>query len=162
MRAVEAAQGGAHAVEAEEACLVPCFGQPVGVEQHSRAGRRPPRTLEHPGSAPTPSGGPWPARSALGRLEPQRRWVAGVGPAQELLVRVIGDAGGGDELVVMPARSISAVFAQLSRRPGSSENGAVAANVVRMNAARRAACKPCPTTSPTTRTVESWGPSATR
>jgi hypothetical protein len=34
------------------------------------------------------------------------------------------------------------VFAQLSRRLGSSENGAVAANVVRMNDARRAACNP--------------------
>ena len=40
--------------------------------------------------------------------------------------------------LLMPARSIRAVFAQLSRRQGSSENGAVAANVVRTNAARRA------------------------
>jgi len=60
--------------------------------------------------------------------------------------------------LVVPARSIRAVFAQLSRRQGSSENGAVAANVVRMNAARRAACRPWPTTS----TVASCGPSATR
>ena len=42
------------------------------------------------------------------------------------------------------------------------ENGAVAAKVVRTNAARRPACKPCPTTSPMTSTVESCGPSATR
>ena len=42
--------------------------------------------------------------------------------------------------LLVPARSIRAVFAQLSRRAGSSENGAVAANAVRTNAARRAAC----------------------
>ena len=38
----------------------------------------------------------------------------------------------------VPARSVRAVFAQLSSRAGSSENGAVAANAVRTNAARRA------------------------
>ena len=44
--------------------------------------------------------------------------------------------------VLVPARSIRAVFAQLSRRQGSSENGAVAANAVRTNAARRAGLQP--------------------
>jgi hypothetical protein len=53
----------------------------------------------------------------------------------------------------VPARSINAVFTQLSRRHGSSENGAVAANAVRTNAARRPAGKPWPTTSPTTSTA---------
>ena len=45
---------------------------------------------------------------------------------------------------LVPARSTSAVLAQLSRRHGSSENGAVAANAVLTNAARRAACRPWP------------------
>ena len=64
--------------------------------------------------------------------------------------------------VLAPARSTRAVLAQLSSRHGSSEKGAVAANVVRTNAARRPACRPCPTTSPMTSRVESCGPSATR
>jgi hypothetical protein len=40
---------------------------------------------------------------------------------------------------LVPARSTKAVLAQLNRRQGSSENGAVAANAVLTNAARRAA-----------------------
>ena len=88
-RALEAAERGAHALEPEEAAVAPRLGQPVGVEQHARAGlasRQ--RALDVLGiraraRAACPGAG---AASSRPSSHPERRGMAGVGPAQELLV----------------------------------------------------------------------------
>ena len=55
-------------------------------------------------------------------------------------------------------RSTNATLISSSRRQGSSPNGATEANAVRVKAARRAAVRPLPTTSPIIATTASAGP----
>ena len=92
-----------------------------------------------------PSGGPWlGAASSLAVVHPQRRRMARVGPAQSPVLRVVGHAAAVTKSLLVPARSTRAVLAQLSSWRGSSEKGAVAANTVRTNAARRAGLQAVP------------------
>jgi hypothetical protein len=46
---VRRAERGPHAVESEQLAVASCFGQPVAVEQYTRAGRQPLRTLDASG-----------------------------------------------------------------------------------------------------------------
>ena len=110
-----------------------------------RSTASPPRSS---GSSPMPSGVPLPARatSSSPSCEPQRRGMPGVGPAQALARagRYVMHATVTNSLAeCRPARP-GRCSPSSAADAGSSENGAVAANVVRTNAARRAACKPVP------------------
>jgi 3',5'-cyclic AMP phosphodiesterase CpdA len=96
---LELAEGSADPLEAERPPLAPCFGQPVGVEEDAlgSAGSQPP--LDVLGVLAEPQRGSLAGRHQLPAVvHPQGGRMAGVRPAQALLVRVIGHARGGDEL----------------------------------------------------------------
>jgi hypothetical protein len=96
---VQARESSAHAIQAEQLVVVVGFGQPVGVAQHPRAGRRALRTLHDSGVRADSEWRSLRRRDQLVTvIQPERGGMAGVGPAHDLPARKERDAGDGDEL----------------------------------------------------------------
>ncbi len=95
-------------------------------------------------------------------IQPERRGMAGVGPAQDLLAREIRDAGGGDEL-----GADAGALDQGRVRPAQKAAGIVGEGCGRGEGRPDERGTPprlqaVPDDMPTTSTVDSCGPAATR